>query len=124
MMAATVVAALPLQAYCIPQDAASAIEVADLWGKLRGCKRQAVLSSYAAMREMGWADLALGDAERRALERFAATHALTAEEKARLRGVVLREQALAVKTLAHLVDPGAAECAQSGECGPAEESRP
>ena len=48
------------------QDAASAAEVADLWGKLRAARRQEVLSEYHAMHTMAKADASLGQAEQQA----------------------------------------------------------
>jgi len=97
------------------QDAASAAEVADLWGKLRAARRQAVLSEYHAMREMAHVDGTLGEAERRALERFAAKHELTQTEVAREEHHQDMDLARAAETLAHPVGP-AAECAQESEC--------
>ena len=97
------------------QDAASAAEVADLWGKLRAARRQAVLSEYHAMRAMAKADATLGHAEQQALEHFAAKHALTAAEVAREEHHEELDLARAAEALAHLADP-ATECAQESEC--------
>ena len=59
------------------RDAASAAEVSDLWGKLRGCARQSVLNSYAAMKEMASLHGAPDAAQLKTLESFAARHKLS-----------------------------------------------
>ena len=43
-------------------------QVADLWGKLRAARRQAVLGEYHAMHTMAKADASLGHAEQQAAD--------------------------------------------------------